>query len=221
MDVLSLLVFLAISLPGRTAEPPVVVDVLFDEANPHVSVALMKDAVLEEGDFYRNCRIISFEPGAVVVRENATEDTLQWVKTEGSKPRKGMRRKARHLFALKQIKMIYEAQVLYLKEFDNGFAPNLQTLLEQGFLPGGFAEDGQKLDFHYENMKSGFKKEMAIDQKPEPYFFAVASPLRKGDFYFAIDELGTVRFSKNLSELSWAPVWDYADQSGLSRKVIR
>ena len=83
MDVLGFLLFLAVSLPGRTLDLPLVVDILFDEANPEASVAIMKDAVLEEGDFYRNYRIISFEPAAVVVRENETEDTLKWLKEDG------------------------------------------------------------------------------------------------------------------------------------------
>lgn len=219
MDVLGLLLFFAVILPARIAEPPVVVDILFDEANPLASVAIMKDEILQEGDFYRNCRIISFEPGAVVARENETEDTIKWIKEEGAKPRKGLRRTARHLFAVKQMKIIYETQVQYLSEFKNGFAEDLQTLLEKELLPDGF-QDWQKLDYRYELIKSGFKRKLAADQKPEPYFYAVASPLKKGDYYFAINELGVVRFSKDLSELSWAPVWDYADRSGGPRQQV-
>ena len=221
MDVLRILVFLAISLPARAAETPVVVTVLFDKASPSASVAIMKDAILQEGDFYRNCRVISFEPDAVVARENETEDTIKWLKSEGSKPRKGLRRKARCLFAVKQMKMIQAAQARYWEEFKKEFSPDLQTLVEQGFLPNGFSE-WQKENYRYEMVRSGFKKKLAIDQKPEPYFSAIARPLRKGDYYFTIDDLGTVRFSKNVSEISWAPVWDYSDQSGgPAKKIIR
>ena len=220
MDVLGFFVFFALFLPGPPPETPVVVDVLFDMANPRASVAIMKDAILEEGDFYRNCRIISFEPDAVVARENETESTLKWLKEAGAKPRKGMRRKARHLFAVKQMAAIHEAQVHFLKKFDNGFSPDLQTLFDHQTLPGGF-QDWQKQTYRYKIIQSGFKKKLAIEEKPTPFFIAIATPIRKGDYYFAVNELGEIRYSKKRSDVEWASVWDYRDPYPPTESVIR
>lgn len=194
--------FLMNSCAARAENEHTLLAVLYDPGDPMKSVAILPDALLEAGSLYRNYRVISFEPDAVVLQEQVSGEHLKWVK-EGEADENLVRR-ARNLFIVKQMKAVFEAQIAYLHHFGEGYAADLETLVRGGFLDDGF-EDGRKQNytFRIQQIRSEFSK--------EPSFLAVAEPLEleKKDYYFSVDQLGLVRYADTLVQASWGPVWEY------------
>lgn len=213
------------SLPGQN------VAVIFDGGNPDGSVGIVGQELLELGTVYENFEVIGFsggggsppaswragasggEPQAIVVKDLVSQDAIKWLEDGEIDPL--ILSRARRLFMAKQMRAIYEAQLRYRDLFGDHFAPDLKTLLDQGLLANGFSSGAQKQNYHFYIAETGQTPRLALWPR-EPTFVAVAEPLNPEEdpAYFSVDHLGQVRFAPSLNQLSWGPVWDYADRSG-------
>ena len=178
--------------------------VVYDKGNPQLSVAMIEDKLYEAEQVFRHHRIMTFDPTGVIAKDLITEDTVRW--GVNSKTRPELEHLARHHFISKQMNAIYEAQVQYEQKFKKQYASDLQRLLSQGFLAGGFRE-AMKQDYKFEIL------ETTQEYNQDPTFYAIAYPAvqMEEDYIFSVDHLGLVRFAKTRQHVRWAPVWDYAD----------
>ena len=207
---------------GDSPHPSIAV--IFDPGNPDASVGIVGQELLELGTLYENFEVIGFERQAIVVKELESQDAMQW--PEGGEMEPKILFRARRLFMAKQMKAIYEAQLHYRDQFGDHFAPDLETLLNQGLLCNGFSAKGgepgaQKQNYRFYIAATGETPRLALLPR-EPTFFAVAEPLKPEEdpAYFSVDQLGQIRFASTLKALGWGPVWDYADRSGGPRSRV-
>lgn len=209
---MGLLVFLFFTILPFSAQAAAgdspAIEVIFDAGNSDASVGVIGEEILEVGTFYEGYRVVSFELEAIILKDEAAEDFLKWLK-EGSISDKA-RLRARRLFVVKQLRAIDEAQHLYLEKFQNHFAPDINTLIDQGFLPDGFQET-QKQSYHFKIMNAGEGKQLAVMSKKPPIFFAAAEPkdVEQDPWFFGVDQLGQVRYAKSMRAVPWGPVWEY------------
>ena len=196
--------------------------VIFDPGNPQASVGIVGKDLLEQGDLYdQDFEVIGFEADAVIVRDVANQDSLKWLK-QGEVDTKLLQR-AQQLFVVKQLRAIHLAQITYLQHFPDHYAPDLNTLLDQGLLAGGF-ENGIKMNYRFRIAQTGQTGRLAPHFIREATFYAVAEPVNSEEqaLYFSVDQLGQVRSAASLQGASWGPIWDYADRTGgpSQRRVV-
>ena len=201
------------NLAAASLPEPKVVEIYYDMGNSKQSVAVLEDRFLEEGDLYnQNFRIIDFEPQAVIVRDQDTEDTLRWEKS-GDGENSSWLMEARNLFAAKQMRAIYEAQVRYQGDM-HVFAPDLETLMRHGYLDDGF-NSGIKIQHAFFIQEAGERRGPPPHYEDESYFYAIAEPQEEGGLYFAIDAFGQLRFSPSRASVMDGPIWDYTSRKPL------
>lgn len=206
---LLIILILFVASPSALAEnlEYSILEVLYDRGNPDRSVGIVDQTLLHVGDFYVGCRVLAFEDNAIVFEHIPNEDFVKLV-LRGKADEKLVRR-ARHLFVVKQMKAIYEAQVAYLSRFRDHYATDLESLMRQEVLADGF-EAGAKQNYYFEVAET--QKEFGRD----PTFLAVASPLSEiqPDLYFSVDQLGLVRYGDTRYQAPWGPAWEYTDHTG-------
>lgn len=211
MALLSAFLFLAFPAPLLADVEPVY-EIFYDAAEPARSVGILGESIVEAGSLYQHFRIINFEPEAIVAQDLETEDTAKWLKEKGELDSK-LYQRAWHLFIVKQMRGIYEAQIEHFHKFGE-YAASLEKLVQQGFLAGGF-EDGKKQGYHFSIAEAGVSKKWALESQREPTFLAVAELQgQEQEFYFSVDQFGNVRYTPDRDQVKWGPVWDYADHSG-------
>lgn len=216
---MGLLVFIFLSLlpfPAQASpadNPPI--DIIYDAGNPEASVGIIGEEILEVGAFYEKYEVIAFEPEAIILKDEEAEDFLKWLK-EGTVSARALIR-GRRYFMVKQMRAIDEAQHLYLQKFHDQYAPDINTLIDQGFLPDGF-QDAVKQYYTFRIVRADLGKRLAIEAKRLPEYFAVAEPVdrEKDPWYFSVDQLGQVRYAKSLRHVAWGPVWEY---NGLNEEM--
>ena len=183
--------------------------VLFDRGDSRNSVAVLEDAAVELEDFYKNYQVVGFEPDAVIFEETLSREGVKFVQSSPQEPDEVLLKRARHLFVVRQMKVIYAAQMEYFHQYHEGFAPDLETLIKYGLLLDGF-ENGIKQEYSFQILES------SAEYQKEPTFMAMAAPVPalEPDYFFSVDQLGLVRFADTSSQIRWAPVWDYMEHSG-------
>ena len=207
MALLALLFSLLFLFPSQNidASETSKVTILYDLGAPENSVGVIDGVLYESGDLYKNYQIMNFEPNALILEDMQTRDSLVLPGNELPEE-EDVLKDAKHLFAVKQIRKIYEAQVHFLHD-QKEYASNIESLIEFGYLPDGF-QDEVKQGYHFRIVDS--KKEFNRD----PEFQAVAEPEggeESGLYYFFVDQLGIIRFGQTLYGASWGPSWDYTD----------
>ena len=209
-----LVVFLFLVFPvSAFAEAEPVYQIFYDAAEPARSVGILGENIVETGSIYEHFRVISFESAAIVVQDLQSTDTQKWLREESEELDPELYQKARHLFIVKQMRSIYEAQMKYFHKFGE-YASRLEALVEQEFLAGGFEEEG-KQGYHFSIAETGHSKNWALESQREPTFLAVAESQESDEeFYFSVDQFGNVRYTLDKDQVKWGPVWDYADHSG-------
>lgn len=197
-------------VPARAFASPsgVPVEIIYDDGSPEASVGIAGNEILEVGSLYENYEVTAFEPAAIVLREQESEDYLIWHKEGTVSPRVLLH--AQRLFLVKQLRLIYQAQQQYLEKYLDHYASDLRDLMDQGFLPQNF-EKAEKLDYRFSIVQAGEAKRYTLQHRKEPLFWALAEPLkpRKSAYYFGVDQLGQVRYGRTRREVSWGPVWEY------------
>lgn len=178
--------------------------VLFDSTEPKNSVGMIAHQFLEIGDDYENHEVLGFEPGRILLKNRATFEVIRIPAEDFMRSKDCV--EIRHRFVVKQLHAIYDAQAAYIAKYGDRYAPDLETLIKEELLPGGFSE-GIKQDYFFSvlEIKAEFNK--------EPQFFVRASPVSsiQPDSFFSVDELGEIHFSDTKVLLPVGPVWDYFD----------
>lgn len=207
-----LLIFSPFAYAEEQAPESPLRSIVYDFGNPENSVGVMQGKLLEAGDCYEKYQVLTFNPDGIVLRDQETLDTVKWF-VEGEVDPKWDTR-GRNFFIVKQMRAIYEAEVHYLHEFKDHYAPDLETLIRQGFLADGF-ENWKKQNYTFQIIESGKKPGLFLhDERKEPFFRALASPDDSENLFFFVDQLGSVRFASTASQVAWGPVWEYMDHSG-------
>jgi hypothetical protein len=213
--VLSAILFAFSPVGTLRAEPPNVA-VFYDPGNPENSVGIIGEEIYEAGDLYQHYRVLSFEPEAIVLEDLETRDSIKLFNEENEDLNPELKKKARHLFVVTQMKKIYEAQIQYFHDLDEGYAADLETLILKGYVPDGFTE-AEKQGYIFRILEA--KQESG----KEPTFQAVAEPggTLKPDFYFYTNELGDIHYGETLESALWGPAWDYREHPvrGISRYI--
>lgn len=209
MAVLIFLTFLLSNFVQNTyAEDTSKVKVLYDLGNPENSVGIIGEKFYQTGDLFENYRVLTFEPEAIVLEDLETRDSRKLLSHAAEDIEDEIVKEARHLFAAKQLKALYKAEVCYLHDQGETYAPDIETLIRFGCLSDGF-EDQMKQGYLFRIVEA--KKDF---QKP-PVFKAVAEPSQElgEDLFFYLDNLGDVHFGDSLFSATWGPAWDYANHS--------
>ena len=225
MALLAAALLLILGPPAWAGTPPPdlqQIAVIFDPGNPQSSVGIVGKDLLEQGDIYdQDFEVIGFESDAVIVRDVANQDSLKWLQ-QGEVDAKLFQR-AQQLFVVKQLHAVHLAQIAYLQRFPDHYAPDLNTLLDQGLLAGGF-DDDIKINYHFRIAATGQTGRLAPHFIREATFFAVAEPVSPEEraLYFSVDQLGQVRSAPSLQGVSWGPIWDYSERTGgpSQRRVV-
>lgn len=194
--------------------------VIFDGAQPELSVAVIDGELYQLGDLYEDSQILEFSSRAVILKNIQTSESVKCPLFE-SKPDAAAHRRALHFFIYKQMKAIYEAQVAYRHRFGDVYAPNMDDLVEQGLLRG--FTNGIKEGYYFRVTGVGQTRRLAMFPR-EATFKAVAEPLETGKefYYFHVDQLGEVRYSETRMGAEWGPVWEYNDPVTTPiKKIIR
>ena len=219
MALLALLFFLFTGPQAWAAGfPAQSVAVIYDAGNPDASIGIVGGDFLELGSWYEDFEVVGFDTKNIIVKEQTSFDAIKWP-AQGKITRQILAR-ARERFVVKQLRAIYEAQMRYCEKYeDSAFAPSLNDLINQEFLPDGFKKSA-KQNYSFAIVSTGQTPRMAA-YKRQPTFYAVAKPLdpEKDPYYFSVDHLGQVRFAASLNNAAWGPVWDYADTTGGPRKT--
>ncbi len=185
-------------------------DVVYDRSDPSLSVAVMGDEYLEMGSFYEDTQVTGFTPDAVVLHHFENDEAVKCLKQESLPPSTDQRRGAVQFFIAKQMKAIHQAQIAYWDKFGGVYAPDINTLVEQGFLKG--FENQRKQGYFFEIVRLGQTKGFVMAPR-ESEFLAMASPENpeESDLFFSVNRLGEVRYGATRLEAEWGPVWDYSD----------
>lgn len=195
-------------------------EVIYDGAEPDLSVAAIGGELYQLGDIYEDAQILNFYPNAIILKNLATSESVKCPVFEAPADTK-LHQRALNLFISKQMKAIYEAQTVYNQRFGDSYAPKLDVLVEQGLLKG--FQNGIKVGYFFEIAETGKTKRLAIFPG-EASFKAMAAPMKpeEGALYFSVDQRGEVRYAENRFESSWGPVWEYNDPTAVPiKKIIR
>ena len=195
--------------------------IFFDPGNPSMSIGLIENnTLLEVGDYYEGYRVISFSPNSVVLHHTSTQNPIKWMVNEEDESeineeayRHGVSR-----FIVKQLDAIYRAQAMHLQTFRT-YAEDLESLIQQGFLLDGF-RDHVKMNYEFSITQTGKTQYRHLSSQRRLTFRAIAKPIDQKGYYFTVDELGEIRFAKDLDHLNWAPVWDYADHGAPGQRDL-
>lgn len=219
----TLFFFISVSLPlgfaDKISDFPLR-EVLYDASDPDLSVAVMGHEVLAVGDVYRDTRVTGMEPNAVVLDSIATDDHIKCLVQENQAPDSDLHRLALNYFVYYQMKRIYEAQTAFWNKFGRTYAPDLETLVRQGFLKG--FENGSKLGYNFRIDELSETKDYTMAPRGES-FWALASPQETGGAnapYFAVNQRGEVRTGATAGEARWGPVWEYSEHAAAPLQQI-
>lgn len=193
-------------------------EVIFDGAEPDLSVAVIDGELYQLGDLYEDAQLLGFYPQAIILKNLATSESVKCPVFE-TRPDAAIHQRALHLFVSKQMKAIYEAQVKYRHRFGDIYAPKIDTLVEQGLLKG--FNGGIKEGYSFQIIEIGQTKRLAMFPR-EATFKALAEPLEpsEGSLYFSVDHLGEVRYGSTRFAALWGPVWDYNNPTAVPDKEI-
>ncbi len=180
--------------------------VFYDSGDARRSVAVVGSTILQDDDYYRGYRVVTFTPDAVIFKRQEDGSGLNWpLNPENLNP--SIHKLARHYFIVGQLRAVHLAQLQYEQQFKNGYAADIETLIRHGYLADGF-ESGVKQDYYFQ------MADRPQEYGKEPTFLATASPVAaEEDYYFSVDQLGQVRYADTPSQMTWGPVWDYRHHS--------
>ncbi len=193
-------------------------EVIFDGAEPDLSVAVIDGELYQLGDLYEDAQILGFYSQAVILKNLETSESVKCPVFE-TRPDAAVHQRALHLFISKQMKAIYEAQINYRHRFGDVYAEKIDTLVEQGFLKG--FSGGVKEGYSFQIVETGQTQRLAMFPR-EATFRVLAEPLEpsEGSLYFTVNQLGEVRYAGTKFEASWGPVWDYNNPNAVPDKDI-
>ncbi|MBN1689307.1 MAG: hypothetical protein JW893_09410 [Candidatus Omnitrophica bacterium] len=188
-------------------------EVIYDRGDPDNSVGIVGETILEKEDYFEGYRVRAFEDNAIIFEDLRTLDSLKIVTKDEIEPK--ILQYAQNVFIAKQMKAIHEAQVQYVSQFRDAYADSLEELRKHGFLKNGF-EQGVKQGYFFEIVEATKKF------NETPTYLAVASPVEEGEgkLFFAVDQLGEVRFGESRFQVPWGPAWNYKDHGVLHSQYI-
>lgn len=195
-------------------------EVIFDGAEPDLSVAVIDGELYQLGDLYEDAQILGFDSQAIILKNLETSESVKCPVFE-TRVDAAVHQRALHFFISKQMKAIYEAQVKYRHRFGDVYAGNIDQLVEQGLLKG--FNGGTKEGYSFRIIETGQTKRLAMFPR-EATFKALAEPLdpKEESLYFTVNHLGEVRYGITRFAAMWGPVWDYNNANAVpDREIIR
>jgi hypothetical protein len=206
--VILILLLLIFPVALHAEEPAQLQAVIYDPTSPKLSVGIVNNTLLEVGDTYEFYTVLSFDPEAIILRDEITTESVKWVIE--SEPNAALKKNAYYTFITKKLHAINEAQAEYFKLYRH-YADSFESLAKAGVLPDHFIDAADwGYDFH---LKMGKTERFAMVSERLPTYSVLASPKDPKDYFFSIDHLAQVRYAPSEKLVHWGPVWDYSDQS--------